>query len=156
MVPAWDTHTQCLVALKRQPAESDDAVREMVFFDSLRGAVEPTNVLRMYASFVHDKTLTLAFEYMRSTVADEWERAQGRLFPVICQRYCAQLFNGMKTLHARKIAHLDISLKNCLVDPVDNTLKICDLGLEHKYDNRRHRSRQQLSLIHISEPTRPY
>ena len=86
VVPAWDCRAQRLVAMKRQPAASDDAVREMAFFYSLRGIEEPSNITRMYAAFVHDGTLTLVFEYMRSDVGEEWARAQGRLHLRLCQQ----------------------------------------------------------------------
>ncbi len=130
--PAWDKVEGKLVAVKRakRPA-ADEHVRELLFFDIVRSAQTPTqNIVRMLDLFDDGRGFpNLVFEYMRSNVDEEFRRARGFLDYDICHKYATELFSGLAQLHALEVCHGDVKLSNCLLDPRENVLKICDLGL---------------------------
>ena len=63
--------------------------------------------------------------------------------PLAMVRLLAGIAHGIEAVHAHKIIHLDLKPENVLIGPLDVPW-ITDFGLS------------TLSLIHISEPTRPY
>ena len=67
VVLAWDQEKEELVAMKRQPTESDDAVRELHVYESVS---DHPNVLTLLDRFVEGKSLTLVFPYMHMSLCD--------------------------------------------------------------------------------------
>ena len=124
--PAWDTQQQCTVAVKVQPVDSDEAMREMMFFDVLPGH---PNLITMLDKFVVGQELHLVFEYLYHSVSDMFHRAQGFLDVGLCSNYSRQIAIGLCHLHDHNVAHRDLSMGNILVDIPTNTVKIADLGL---------------------------
>ena len=130
VVPAFDRRENQLVALKIQPASSDAAFRELAFFRKIHESEEPLkHIVQMYAADMQGDMLRIALEYMSSTLGEVWTRAHGFLDEDLCERYSRHLLAGLDELHARDIAHRDVGLQNCLLDPRKNVLKLSDLGL---------------------------
>lgn len=127
-VPAWDAKEGRLVAMKRQDTDSDDAVREMVFFHTMASA-RSLHLVELFDMFVENRTMTLVFEYMRSNLYQEWSRAQGHLDDDTCHRYSTHMLIAFQCMHEYKIVRRDVSMQNCLLDARSNVLKLCDLGL---------------------------
>lgn len=44
------------------------------------------------------------------------------------KRFCHKMFEGLAILHERGVAHRDIKPENILVDPSENSVRICDFG----------------------------
>ena len=123
---AWDLDESRIVAVKVQKRSSDEVVREMMFFQTIPSH---RHLLRMLDTYVHKNDLCLVFEYLYSSLADVFHRAQGLLPTAVAQDYSCQALQGLFHLHSNRVAHRDLSLGNMLVDIPSNTLKIADLGL---------------------------
>ena len=60
---AWDSKESRTVAIKVQKSESDEAVREMMFFQSIPSH---KHLLEMLDTFVQQARLCLVFEYLHN------------------------------------------------------------------------------------------
>ena len=60
---AWDSKESRIVAIKVQKSESDEAVREMMFFQSIPSH---QHLLKMSETFVQQARLCLVFEYLHN------------------------------------------------------------------------------------------
>lgn len=123
---AWDSKEACLVAVKVQQCKSNEAVREMMFFQSIP---RHEHTLKMLDSYVDQTKLCLVFEYLYNSLSDIFHRAQGLLHMAVARDYSRQTVQGLIHLHAHRVAHRDLSMGNILVDTPSNTLKLADLGL---------------------------
>ena len=123
---AWDSKESCTVAIKVQKRESDEAVREMMFFQSIPSH---KHLLKMLDTFVQQANLCLVFEYLYHCLSDVFHRAEGLLHVAVAQDYSCQVLQGLIHLHSHQVAHRDLSMGNILLDIPSNTLKIADLGL---------------------------
>ena len=123
---AWDSKESRTVAIKVQKSESDEAVREMMFFQSIPSH---KHLLEMLDTFVQQARLCLVFEYLYYCLSDVFDRAEGLLHVAVAQDYSCQVLQGLAHLHSHQVAHRDLSMGNILLDIPSNTLKIADLGL---------------------------
>ena len=124
------TNRKRLFALKRQPVESDEAVRELMFFQTLSASNQQCkHLLRLHNFFVEGSELVMAFEYMRSSLWELFTRCQGFVDFDLCSTYSEHLLLALQHLHLLGVSHRDVSMKNCLLDPRENVLKVCDLGM---------------------------
>ena len=71
----------------------------------------------------------MVFQYIRSSVQDEWRRALQHFDYDVCERYSRHMLLGLQVLHRCGIAHRDLSMPNCLVDARENAVKLADMGL---------------------------
>ena len=124
--PAWDSKEACTVAVKVQQCSSDEAVREMMFFQSIPSH---NHLLKILDSYVDKAKLCLVFEYLYNSLSDIFHRAEGLLPVPVARDYSSQVVQGLIHLHSHSVAHRDLSMGNILVDITSNTLKIADLGL---------------------------
>ena len=123
---AWDSKESRTVAIKVQKSESDEAVREMMFFQSIPNH---KHLLNMLDTFVQHARLYLVFEYLYNCLSDVFHRAEGLLHVAVAQDYSCQVLQGLVHVHSHQVAHRDLSMGKILLDIPSNTLKIADLGL---------------------------
>ncbi|KAF0700495.1 Aste57867_8979 [Aphanomyces stellatus] len=84
------------------------------------------SVLRMRADFEHDGYDHMVFDYCNG--GDLFDRTNdGPLTSDVAQRYMRQIIQGVGFMHAKGIAHRDLSLENILLH--DDACYICDFGL---------------------------
>ena len=124
--PAWDETTARLVAVKVQKRDSDTAVREMMFFQTIP---YHKHLLRMLDLYIVGPELFLVFEYLYNSLSDVFHRAEGLLDACVAKDYSHQVLQGLDHLHVHDVAHRDLSMGNILIDIPTNTFKIADLGL---------------------------
>jgi len=124
--PAWDSKESRLVAVKVQQRKSEEAAREMMFFQSIPSHAHLVTILDAY---VEESNLQMVFEYLYNSFSDLFHRAHGLLPMDVSRHYAYQILMGLRHLHAHNVAHRDLSLGNILVDIPSNSVKIADLGL---------------------------
>ena len=122
---AWDSKESRTVAIKVQKSESDEAVREMMFFQSIPSHKHLLNILD---TFEQHARLYLVFEYLNLCLADVFHRAEGLLHVAVAQDYSCQVLQGLSHLLSHKVAHRDLSMGNILLGTPTNAIKIADLG----------------------------
>ena len=102
----WDTPDGTIVALKRQPPESESATRELYTYRSLP---EHPNVLSILDAFVgRGQWLYLVFKYHNSCLEVVWQAARGCLEWAEARRYCGHVCAGLRHLHAHGVCHRDL------------------------------------------------
>ena len=126
VVPAWDQEEMMIVALKRQDRKSDEAVRELMFFNA---TPRHPHVVSIIDAFVDEEQLVIVFEYMAASLMHIWDSAQGVLDYDQCRIYGRQVVKGLRHLHREGLAHRDLTLTKVLVDSRSNSVKVADLGL---------------------------
>ena len=126
VVPAWDAQSHRMVALKQQPRESDEATRELFFFQAV--PLHP-NLCTLLDFMVDGEVLLLVLEYLPHSLSDEWHRCQGFLDFDLVRRYGRHIGLGLAHLHFHGVAHRDLHMQNLLMDPRANSVKVADLGL---------------------------
>ena len=123
----WDTTCGTIAALKKQPAKSESAARELNTYHSLP---QHPNVLSILDAFVgRGQWLYLVFRYHNSCLEVVWRAAQGCLEWAEARRYCGHVFAGLRHLHAHDVCHRDLCFANLLLSFRDNIVQIADLGL---------------------------
>jgi serine/threonine protein kinase len=80
-----------------------------------------------------DDTLSSNIKKLYSTVnkkpeLKKQESTTSKILLIDLIKYCAQIANGMKFLHSKKICHRDLAARNILVDE-NKVAKIADFGL---------------------------
>ena len=90
---AWDAKESCLVAVTTQKSDSDEAVREMMFFQSIPGHKHLLKILDFYAE---KNDLNLVCEYLYNSLSDLFHRAQGLLHVPVARDYSWQVLQGAR------------------------------------------------------------
>ncbi|KAF0700496.1 Aste57867_8980 [Aphanomyces stellatus] len=138
---AHDNTTHELVAIKKMniaAATAHTVVRGAVCHVSEDLAIEKQvsrllsadgghpNVLRLRADFVDEGYDHMVFDYCNG--GDLFDQThKGALQPAVAQRYFGQLVHGVGYMHAKGVAHRDLSLENVLLH--NDTCFVCDFGL---------------------------
>ncbi|EPS43765.1 hypothetical protein H072_2265 [Dactylellina haptotyla CBS 200.50] len=126
-----------LVALKKIRLEQEDegvpstAIREI----SLLKEMNDQNIVRLY-NIVHadGHKLYLVFEFCSSDLKKYMETIpKGQpLDKSIVKKFMAQICDGIRFCHSRRILHRDLKPQNLLIDN-DGNLKIADFGLARAF-----------------------
>ena len=124
--PCWDNAKGELRAIKVQPADSDEAIRELMFLHSIG---RHPNLIVVVDAFCDKNDLCIVLEYVETTVFRLYKEARFMLGYDLCRRYSRQMFSGLAHLHDHGIAHRDLHMGNLLVSIRDNVIKVADLGL---------------------------
>ena len=111
---AWDTAAAHLVAIKKQVATSDSAVRGMLLFQS-------THVVL--------GNCYLVFPYLEATLHDVWKRACGFLDWGLAYRHGGQVLEGIAHLHKCSVARRDLSRSSVLARTRPSSVKVADVGM---------------------------
>src|SRR5665213_1073313 len=157
-----------LVVLKVTPSRRDESGIDQVFARFLQEyeiaqRVRHPNIVRLYELGVADDHAYLAMEYFQR--GDLRRRMRGGISPSEALGYASQIARALSALHNAGILHRDLKPGNVMLR-MDGQLALIDFGLaKHEaldYDitdtgmifGTPHYMSPELSLIHISEPTR--
>ena len=93
--PAWDSEERRLVAVKVQKKKSEEAAREMMFFQSIPSHA---HLITMLDAYVEEPNLLLVFEYLYNSLSDVFHRAHGLLPMDVSRHYAYQILMGLRHL----------------------------------------------------------
>eukprot|EP00930_Biecheleria_cincta_P001066 TRINITY_DN102231_c0_g1_i1.p1 TRINITY_DN102231_c0_g1~~TRINITY_DN102231_c0_g1_i1.p1 ORF type:complete len:464 (-),score=88.45 TRINITY_DN102231_c0_g1_i1:35-1426(-) len=126
-----DKATGELLAVKRfhEPDEGDEeALRFTQREVKLLRSLKHENIIELKEVFRQKGILHLVFEYMEKCLLDVLDANPAGLGSEAARPLTRQLTRALEHCHSHNVIHRDIKPDNLLINPSDNSLKLCDFG----------------------------
>uniref|UniRef100_A0A8C6PJ50 Cyclin-dependent kinase 15 n=1 Tax=Nothobranchius furzeri TaxID=105023 RepID=A0A8C6PJ50_NOTFU len=117
-----------VIRMKKEEGVPFTAIREASLLKRLKHA----NIVLLHDIIHTRETLTLVFEYVVSTTADNWGATDKSIswteLNILLQIFMFQLLRALSYIHGRRILHRDLKPHNLLISYLGE-LKLADFGL---------------------------
>jgi len=126
-----DKATGELLAVKRfhEPDEGDEeALRFTQREVKLLRSLKHENIIELKEVFRQKGILHLVFEYVEKCLIDVLDANPAGLGSEAARPLTRQLVRALEHCHSHNVIHRDIKPDNLLINPSDNSLKLCDFG----------------------------
>jgi len=127
---AWDSQLERKVALKLLLSASGDKASREQFMAEARAVARLShpNVIPLYDAGVHGTVPYLVFEFVEGEPLKALIRREGAMPWAQAAEKFRQILDGIAAAHAQRVAHLDLSPNNLLVDG-EGRVRVMDFGL---------------------------
>lgn len=127
---AWDTQLERRVALKLLLSTGGDAASRAQFMAEARAVARLAhpNVIPLYDAGVHGNVPYLVFEFVEGEPLKAMIRRDGPLPWKVAADKFRQVLDGIAAAHTQRVAHLDLSPNNLLID-TEGRVRVMDFGL---------------------------
>ena len=151
---AMDTMLEREVALKtlRPELSAREELVERFRVEAIALAkLHHPNIAAVYSFFRENDRYHMAMQFVHGQTLEQRLIERTRLDWKEAAQVTIDVLQALEHAHALGVIHRDLKPANLMLDPSGRTV-VMDFGIARVLA----RARQTLSLIHISEPTRPY
>lgn len=119
-----------IVAIKKfKESEDDEIVRKTTLREvKILRMLKHENIVDLREAFRRKGKLYLVFEYVEKNLLEVLEERPNGLPPDLVRKYIFQLCKAISWCHDNDVVHRDIKPENLLVNPENESLKLCDFG----------------------------
>eukprot|EP00928_Gymnodinium_smaydae_P014628 TRINITY_DN15388_c0_g1_i1.p1 TRINITY_DN15388_c0_g1~~TRINITY_DN15388_c0_g1_i1.p1 ORF type:complete len:566 (-),score=96.80 TRINITY_DN15388_c0_g1_i1:127-1737(-) len=119
-----------IVAIKkfREADEDEEAKRISQREVKIAKMLKQENIVEMREAFRTNGILHLVFEYVETCMMDLLEVNKNGVSADTTRTLTFQLTRALEHCHKHQVIHRDIKPENLLINPADNSLRLCDFG----------------------------
>lgn len=122
--------TKEIVAIKKfKESEEDEVVRKTTLREvKILRIMRHENIVQLKEAFRRKGKLYLVFEFVEKSMLDILEANPNGVDTETVRVLTCQLARAIEYCHRHDVIHRDIKPENLLINPVDNSLRLCDFG----------------------------
>jgi cyclin-dependent kinase-like len=114
---------------KFKETEEDEIAKKTIIREvKMLRMLKYKNIVTLKEAFKRKGRLYLVFEYVEKNLLEVLEENTVGIDPKRLRFFVYQMVKGVTFCHRHDVVHRDIKPENLLINPADNTLKICDFG----------------------------
>lgn len=119
-----------VVAIKKFKESDEDEIAKKTIMREVKmlRLLKYKNIVLLKEAFKRKGRLYLVFEYVEKNLLEVLEDNAVGIDPKRLRLFIYQIIKGVTFCHKNYVVHRDIKPENLLINPKDNSLKICDFG----------------------------